>query len=285
MALLGSNAAGILKPEEVGELIVQPTQEASVAMQTATVIPTSTREFRFPVVTDDASAGWYNEGEDIDLTDPTVDEVVAVPKALKSLTKVSRELAEDSSPEATALVGASVARDIARKIDQAFFAASTPKGPAGVRSLIGSAGAVLGGSYANSDPFAEAISLIEQTGSTPTAFIGSAATVLSLSKLKKATDSNEPLLSPNLATGATQRIERQMLGVRLHTVPNDVLDEDEVWAFDRSKVYIVLRKDVDLQVDPSFFFGSDSLAVRCVMRLDFAFVHPASVVRIGPDGS
>ncbi|OBB76809.1 phage major capsid protein [Mycobacterium sp. 852014-52144_SCH5372336] len=285
MTLLGSNAAGILKPEEVHDLIVQPTQEASVAMQTATVIPTSTREFRFPVITDDVAAGWYDEGEDINLTDPEVDAVVAVPKALKSLTKVSRELAEDSSPEATALVGQSVARDIARKVDQAWFAASTAKGPAGLRSLIGTAGAVVGGNYANSDPFAEAISAIEQTGSTPTAFVGSAGTVLSLSKLKKATDSNEPLLSPNLATGATQRIERQMLGVRLWTVPDTVLDEDEVWAYDRSKVFVVLRKDVDLQVDPSFFFGSDSLAVRCVMRVDFAFPHPQSVVRIGPDGS
>lgn len=285
MTLLGSTAAGILKPEEVGPLIVQPTQEQSVAMQTATVIPTTTREFRFPVVTDDAAAGWYNEGEDISLTDPGVDEVVAVPKALKSLTKVSRELAEDSSPEATALVGQSVARDIAKKIDAAWFAASTPKGPAGLASLIGSAGAVLGGSYANADEFAEAISVIEQTGSTPTAFVANATTVLALSKLKKATGSNEPLLSPNLATGATQRIERQMLGVRLWTTPDDVIGEDEVWAYDRSKVFVVLRKDVDLAVDPSFFFGSDSLAVRCVMRVDFAFPHPASVVRIGPDGS
>ncbi|BBX69013.1 phage major capsid protein [Mycolicibacterium psychrotolerans] len=285
MTFLSSSAAGILKPEEVHALIVQPTQEASVAMSTATVVPTSSAEFRFPVVTDDAGTAWYNEGEDITLTDPTVDELVARPKKIASLTKVSRELAEDSSPEATALVGASVARDMARKIDQAWFAASTPKGPAGLASLIGTAGAVPGGSYANADDFAEAISLIEQTGSTPTAFVANASTVLALSKLKKASGSNEPLLSPNLATGATQRIERQLLGVRLWTTPDTALDDDEVWAYDRSKVFVVLRKDVDLQVDPSFFFGSDSLAVRCVMRLDFAFPHAASVVHIGSDGS
>lgn len=201
------------------------------------------------------------------------------------MSKVSRELASDSSPEATALVGDSVARDIARKNDLAWFAAATAKGPAGLASLLGTAGSVVGGPYTNADSFAEAISIIEQTGSTPTAFVANASTVLALSKLKKAANSNEPLLSPNLATGATQRIERQLLGVRLWTVPDTALADDVAWAYDISKAFVVLRQDVDLAVDESFFFGSDSLAVRCTMRVDFAFPHAASVVRIGPDGS
>jgi hypothetical protein len=44
-----------------------------------------------------------------------------------------------------------VARDIAKKIDTAWFAVSTPKGPAGLRPLVGTAGAVTGGAYANAD--------------------------------------------------------------------------------------------------------------------------------------
>lgn len=285
MAFLSTSAGSILKPEEVHELIVQPTQEQSVAMRTATVVPTDTSEFRFPVVTEDAASGFYLEGEDIELTDPVVDEVIARPKKVAALVKVSRELAEDSSPEATALVGASVARDMAKKIDAAWFAASTPKGPAGLASLIGTAGSVAGGSYVNLDAMAQAISLIEDVGGTPTAFVSNSSTVLALSTLKKQDGSNEPLLSPNLATGATQRIERQLLGVRLHSTPDTNLADDVIWAYDRSKVFVVLRRDVDLAVDPSYFFGSDSLAVRCTMRVDFAFPHPQSVVRVGPDGS
>jgi hypothetical protein len=45
-------------------------------------------------------------------------------------------------------------------------------------------------------------------------------------KLKKDAGSNELLLSPNLATGATQRIERQLLGGKLWTVPGTVLVTD-----------------------------------------------------------
>ncbi len=80
--------------------------------------------------------------------------------------------------------------------------------PSGLRSLIGTAASVLGGNYANADSFAEAISVIEQTGTSPTAFVANASTVLALSKLKKATGSNEPLLEPPTALGATQRLQR-----------------------------------------------------------------------------
>ena len=71
----------------------------------------------------------------------------------------------------------------------------------------------------------------------------------------------------------------------LWTVPDTVLPDDEVWAYDRAKVFVVLREDVTLALDESIFFGSDSLAVRCTMRVDFGFPHPQSIVSIGPDGS
>lgn len=89
--------------------------------------------------------------------------------------------------------------------------------------------------------------------------------MLALSKLKKASGSNEPLLSPNLATGATQRIERQLLGVRLWTTPDTVIDDDVVWAYARSKAFVVLSRDVDLAIDPSFFSAptASPSAARC----------------------
>lgn len=186
---------------------------------------------------------------------------------------------------ATQLVGESIARDIARQIDAAWFAVSTPKGPSGLRSLIGTAIAVPGGGYTNADAFAEAISEIEQTGISPTAIVANASTVLALSRLKKQTGSNEPLLNPPTALGATQRLQRQLLGVGLFTVPDTMLADDELWIYAKPKVSVVLREDVDMAVDESFFFGSDSLGVRATMRVDFAFPHPQSIAHVGVDGS
>ena len=62
------------------------------------------------------------------------------PKKLASLTKVNNELANDSSPVATALVGESIACSVSREIDLAFFAEATSKGPAGLESLVSAGG-------------------------------------------------------------------------------------------------------------------------------------------------
>jgi HK97 family phage major capsid protein len=53
-----------------------------------------------------------------------------------------------------------------------------------------------------------------------------------------------------------------------------------IWAYDRSRVWTVLREDLNLVVDRSVFFTSDRVAVRAAMRVGFAFGHPQSVVKI-----
>ena len=79
-----------------------------------------------------------------------------------------------------------------------------------------------GSAFDTVDPFSEAISPIEQTGSRRTAFAADAATVLALSKLKKVTgsiESNEPLLQPD----PTLPTRRQILGVPLWSFPSGVI--------------------------------------------------------------
>src|SRR4051794_39091099 len=104
MAFLSDAASGILSPEEIGQLIVRPIQDESVAMQVATVVNTGSRDFRIPVVDTDAAAAWVPEGNDITLTDPTVTEEVVRPLKVAALVKLSSELADDASEEATTLV-------------------------------------------------------------------------------------------------------------------------------------------------------------------------------------
>lgn len=280
MALFTTGSEGILSPEEVGALVVQPVEKASVATQISTVVNTGSHEFRIPVVTGDVTAVWTPEGSDITPSDPGTDALVITPKKLASLTILSNELADDSSPEATELVGNSIARDIAKKIDLAFFAATTPNGPSGIESIAANYQTVDTDQtpLTNTDAFAEAISLIENVGGTATSFIANANTVLALSRLKKlSSGSNEPLLQPD----PTLPTRRQILGVPLYSVPAAVVPDGTVWAVDASKTFVVIRKDVDLAVDTSYAFGKDSLAVRATMRIAFGFPHAEAIVRIG----
>lgn len=273
MAMNNTNGAPLLRPEDVGALVVQPVIAASVALQVSTLVRTDSPSYRIPTITADAAAGWYAEGAPITPTDATTDEVDVTPSKVAGLTVISRELANDSNPAAATVIGQSLARDIARKIDAAFFANTTANGPSGLLSIAATA-IDTGATIASLDPFAEAISEAEQLGAAITAFVANPATVLALAKLKRETGSLEPLLGVD----PTQPGVRQVFGVPLLSSP--AVAAGTVWGIPRDRVFVVVREDVTLDVDRSAYFASDSVGVRAIMRVGFGFAHEDAVVRL-----
>jgi HK97 family phage major capsid protein len=275
MSLLDSTAGGILLPEQVGPLIVQPLRQRSTAIQVATEIQTLSPTFRLPVVELDAASAWLTEGDDIVPTDPTIGEEVVRPTKVGALVKVSNELANDSSPAATAVVGDGLVRSIARKVDLAFFGNTTPNGPNGLLSLTDAQTVNAGGAFENFDWAVEAQSKLERVGSTVTAFCASFETVRLLSEIKTfqgdTITSNQTLLSDDQTQGAAGPTPRTIHGVPLRSLPEGTIADGIVWALDAAKVYAVIRSDIGVVVDPSFYFGSDSLACRVIMRIGYGF--------------
>lgn len=276
MALLTSPSGGThgLLPDEIGPLIVQPVRQMSVALRAASVVTTSAHEYRLPVVEGDAGAAWVAEGAEIAASDADFDEIVVRPQKVAGLSIISRELAEDSSPSAQLAVGEGLAQSIANKVDAAFFGNTVTNGPSGLLSVTGVQTVDTGGAITNTDPFAEALSLAETAGAVVTSFAAHPTAVLQLSKVKKQTGSNEPLLGYD----ASQPTQRQVLGVPL--IPSPSVAEGDVWAIPAAKVVIVLRDDVRLEVDRSRYFESDRVGIKATMRVGFAFPHPAAIVRL-----
>ena len=132
-------------------------------------------------------------------------------------------------------------RDLARRVEQAFFGNLVTNGPSGLLSLGNNVQKVaVAGTLADLDWPAEAISLAENVGATVTAFCASSATVLALSKLRAfsgASTSNEPLLSAD----PTQATRRSVLGVPLYPLPSGVIANGVVWAISKAKSFVVLR--------------------------------------------
>jgi len=274
-----SGATHGLLPNEIGVLITQPVRAASVALNVANVATTSDHEYRVPVVLGDAGAAWTAEGAEIAASDAEFDEIVVTPKKVAGLSIISRELANDSSPSAQQLVGEGLAQSIATKVDQAFFGNTVTNGPSGLLSVSGVQTVDTGAGIANTDPFAEALSKAETEGAAVTSFVAHPTTVLALSKVKKQTGSNEPLLGYD----ASQPTRRQVLGVPL--VPSPAVAAGDVWAIPSSKVVVVLREDVTLDVDRSAYFSSDRIGIRATLRVGFAFPHPAALVLLAKAGS
>lgn len=274
MSMTTSSDSSILRPEDVGALVVQPVTAASVAMQVSTVVNTSSHDYRIPIIDSDPTAGWFAEGAEITPSDAGTDELVVTPAKVAGLTIISRELADDSSPAASQVVGDGLARDIARKVDAAFFGNTTTNGPSGLLSLAGVSIVDTGASLTNYDVFAEAISEAEAVGAGVTHFVANPADVLALAKLKTGTGSNEPLLG----TAATNALDRRVLGVPLLASP--AISAGTLWAIDKSRVFTVVRQGATLDVDRSAYFSSDRVGVRATMRVGFGFPHEAAIVKL-----
>ncbi len=284
MAMTTTSQPKAWLPEQVGDLVVVPVTAASVAMQATRVSTASDRvdSYAVPIVTADPSAAFVAEGAEIPTSDIELGEDRDIFHKIAGLTVISREMADDSSPDVAQQIGQGLARDIARRIDEAFFGtrASATLPFRGLGDITGVT-EVAAAAWKNGDPFTEAVYRAQEVGAQVGAFVTNPGTALALAQLKEGTASNRDLLQPDPTSPTVRRIA----GVPLLVSP--AVAEGVVWGLPNDgRVLLVIRKDVDLRRDESRFFTSDQVAIRATLRITSLFGHSASIVKIqGPTGS
>lgn len=272
--LTSAEGMGGILPEEYGDLIVLPVQKNSVAYQVATLVNTSSNELHVPLIVSDTAAEWVAEGQEINPSEGVFGEIVSTPRKIAALTKISRELADDSSPEASALVGEGIARDIQHKIDATFFGATPANGPQGLESLDGVTIVDAGAAWTDLDPFIDAQSNAEQLGTTINSWVANPEDAKVLYKLRDEEGSNRPLL----ANRANDQADRYIQGALLFVSP--AVTPGTVWGIPRDRVLVVTRKGTEVSVNDSVYFTSDRVAVRGVMRVSFAYPQPKAIQKL-----
>lgn len=275
MSMNTSNLSAI-SPDQIEQLVVQPVEANSIALQAGTLVTTDATRTKIPRVTADPSASWVAEGAEIGTSDPTVDDITVTPEKLAGLVVVSTEAAEDTSPAAADMIGDGLARDIAKKLDAAFFGTSPASSaqPEGLEDLAGVTEVDAGTAWADLDPFAAALSNAEGHGVQVSNFVANPADALLLSQLKESTSSIRPLLGAD-ATTATRRL---IQGVPL--LVSSAVTAGTIWGIPKQRAVIVRRKDVELDVDASAYFTSYRTAVRAILRVGFGFTDPATVQKV-----
>lgn len=266
----------ILRPEQIGDLVIQPLIEQSIAGQVMTTVMTGSSKYRIPIVTADPSASWTAEGAEITASDATVDELEITPSKLAALSVITHELAADSNPAAAQAVGQGIVRDLVRKVDQALFTATTTSGPGGLPGVTGVSTVDAGTAFSNVDAFSDAIFTSAEHNGAISAFVTNPATAMKLAKIKSGTDYNTPLLQPD----ATRPGQRQILGVPLLTCPHVATTDDQVWAIPQAYTYFVVREKAEVESDFSVYFTSHRVAVRGIVRVGFGFPAPKALVSI-----
>lgn len=273
MSFNTATGQAILSPAQVDTLFVKPVLALSVAAQVARTVIVSASSLRVPIVTADPSAAWVDEGAEIPVTDSATTDLAVPFFALKGLSSITNEALADTSGLAQQLVGEGLARDTARKLDKAFWAATTPDGPGGIASVSG-VQLVAAGNVTNFDPFEDALAAAESVGAQVGAWVMHPDTAKALAKIKTGTGSNATLLQPD----PTMPTRRAIKGVAVYATPD--VAAGVIWCVPVERTIVAVRQAVDIVADSSVYFSSDRTAVRSVARVGFSFIHPEAIVKM-----
>lgn len=271
MAFQHSNVADAWTPADFGELLNKAIQAKSTAFQATTLHTTDKVKVNFPLWVSDPAVNWLAELEEITPTDGSTGEVSCTPSKVGGIQTVSNETVDDTDPAIATNVAAAIANQIAHSVDNAFLGdgSSDAKVPDG---LLSTAYQTIdtGASITNLDPFIAAIFKARSVGANITHWVMDPATAETLSKLKKATGSNEPLL------------ELVADGFRLAGIPvltNAAVDADTfAWGIDSTRTKTVLRKGTEVKTFE--IPRQDAVDIRGISRVGFAFLHPQANVRL-----
>ncbi|RZT87107.1 HK97 family phage major capsid protein [Pseudonocardia sediminis] len=270
---------GLIPEEWIDRLVVEPVAAESVAMNPAvsTTITVNGQLAHIPKVTDDVAANWVAEGAEISPDDAEFSEITVTTRKIAALSIISRELADDTSPSALELIGAGIARSIAKKIDAAFFSEPAPASPApaGLGSLPDNQITKLNvTAWDSTDNFALADSVAGQIGVTLSCWVANPVDALTLATIKASTDSRVPLL----ATDPTQPSRRIIEGKPVLISP--AVKSGTIWGLPSDRVIVARRKDVTLETSTDAYFSSDRLGIRATGRMGFAFPHTLGIVKL-----
>ncbi|MFF4021463.1 phage major capsid protein [Nocardia elegans] len=270
MTVLNSNLANAWTPEDYGKLVDITVEAKSVAFQAGTLVPTEMQTVRFPVLKGDPATGWVAENATIPLTDPNTDEVVVIPAKVAGRTQVSNEALSDSNPAVADQIGKGLARDIARKVDVAFFGNTVTNGPSGLLSVTHSV-IDTGASIANLDPFHAAKAKAVENGGELTHFVLAPDVALALAQAKQGTGSNMGLLD-NVGDGVT------VAGVPV--IVSNAVAAGNAWGLDKEQIMTVRRTGTKVVRSGDAAFAEDATQLRATARVGFGFINPAAIVRL-----
>lgn len=205
-------AGGFLVPDEMQAALIRLREERGVFPQFANRVPMGSDIIRVPRLLSDVTAYWVGETAEITASDVTLGSAELMARKLGALTKVSRELDEDSVIEIGDMVTQSMAYAMADKIDEAAFngdGTSTYGGIIGLKNAL-HANAIQDAASGNTGALTLDLADFEATvgkypqypGASPRWFMHSAVYWASAARLVDAAGGNTLV---NLASGPEMR--------------------------------------------------------------------------------
>lgn len=225
------------------------------------------------------TAAWRAEAGALAESDPAFRTVVATPRSLSFMFKMSRELLADGQGLVEA-INQAIAQSFAKALDYAGLrgtgTAPMPRGilnTTGVQSVTNGANGLALASYANLFTAAQAI--LAADAPMPTAAIMSPRSLVKLGGLADTT--GQPLRVPTMLEGV------KLIGTS--QIPNNLTvgtstDCSEIYIGDFTGLHFAMREAVSVQLLSELFAGTGEIAFACHVRADVVLTYPTALALV-----
>lgn len=275
----GTNSAGgftlpnVVMPQILGALV--PASSLLSAGMPIVPLDGGAKTYTTAIMSGVPTAAWRLEGGTVAESDPVFSGAVAAPQSLSFFFKISRELFNDS-PNIQQVLLSAIGLAMAKELDRAGLrgtgTAPQPRGvlnTAGIQPVTNGANGATLASYANL--FSGAQALLQADAPMPTAAIMSPRSLIKLGGLADTT--NQPLMVPSMLQPVKLLSTSQ--------IPNNLTvgtstDCSEIFMGDFTKMAMMLRESLSVQLLTELFAGNGQLAFMCHCRADFAVMYPSA---------
>ncbi len=272
-------SGGYMLPSVVMPGILEALVPASALLSAgAGIVPLDSGAKNFTTAAIDTipTAQWRLESGNIAVSDPTFRAVVAAPKSLAFLFKVSRELLADA-PNMGAALNTAIAQAFAKELDRVGLRGSGTnpeplgiRGTTGIQTIANGANGAALASYANF--LSAAQSILQVDAPAPMAAIMSPRSLIKLAGLTDTT--NQPLVMPKMLEGwkmvSTSQVQNNL------TVGTSS-DCSEIYVGDFSKVHFMMREQMSIQIARELFAQTGEIGFICHVRADVAVLYPKAL--------
>jgi len=276
---IGTDAAGgYAVPSLVMPQILEAMVPASSLLSAgAGIVPLNDGAKNFTTVAVDSipTAAWRLESGAVAASDPVFRAVVAAPKSLAFLVKLSRELLQDAVNIDGAITTA-IAQAFAKEMDRAGLIGTgtnpEPRGILNTTNVLSVTNGANGASLAT-NRFGNLLSgvqaILQADGPLPTAAIMSPRSLVGFGSLADTT--NQPLELPPLLSDMTMLATSQISNTLTVGTSSDCT---QIFLGDFTKVNFMMREKLHVQYVDQLYAGTGEVAFVCHARVDIAVMYP-----------
>lgn len=234
----GDAGGGMLPRAVLGQVMEAARAESRVAEAGARLVPLEEGSVRAAIQEDDPTPGWRAESASIPESTPTVTSVEFAPKSLAVVSRISWEVLEDASPDASSFVQQAISSAIAQEWDRAaLLGDGSGEEPEGLNAA--SLPEVDVDGPITYDALLDGIEKVRLNKHTPGRYITSVADAMRLARAK---DSQDRYLDPPAALTEGRHIPA------LWTQKLDDAGGGMAFVGDWSKLLLGVRMELSLRV-------------------------------------